>query len=66
MDTSEPEPEIGVTAVNEELKKLIKHRDKSYREIQNYLKELGYEDENSPGLRFTFQIFNLTTHCVIN
>ena len=36
MDNSESEPEIDVTAVNEELKELIKQKNESYREMQNY------------------------------
>ena len=43
VDTSEPEPEIDVTAVNKELKELIRQRDESYREMQDYLRKLGYE-----------------------
>ncbi len=44
VDTSEPEPEIDVTAVNKELKELIKQRDKSYMEMREYLTKLGYEN----------------------
>jgi type I restriction enzyme M protein len=36
MDNSESEPEIDVTVANEELKELIKQKDESYREMQNY------------------------------
>jgi type I restriction enzyme M protein len=42
VDTSEPEPEIDVSSVNNELKELIGAREKSYKEMQGYLKELGY------------------------
>lgn len=42
VDTSEPEPEIDVSSVNNELKELIETREKSYKEMQGYLKELGY------------------------
>lgn len=44
VDTSEPEPEINVAAVNKELQELITQRDQSYREMQAYLKKLGYEE----------------------
>ncbi|AKB61377.1 type I restriction-modification system subunit M [Methanosarcina mazei] len=44
VDTSEAEPEIDVAAVNKELKELIRQRDESYREMQAYLKELGYNE----------------------
>jgi type I restriction enzyme M protein len=43
VDTSEAEPEIDVAAVNEELKELIRQRNESFKEMQAYLKELGYE-----------------------
>ena len=42
VDTSEPEPEIDVSSVNNELKELINARENSYKEMQGYLKELGY------------------------
>ncbi|MBN2603552.1 MAG: type I restriction-modification system subunit M [Candidatus Thermoplasmatota archaeon] len=42
VDTSKPEPEIDVSSVNNELKELIETREKSYEEMQGYLKELGY------------------------
>jgi type I restriction enzyme M protein len=44
VDTSDAEPEIDVAQVNSELKELIKQRDESYQEMQNYLQELGYND----------------------
>lgn len=44
VDTSEPEPDIDVAAVNCELKALIQQRDKSYMEMQSYLEELGYHE----------------------
>ena len=44
VDTSDPEPEIDVKAVNKELKELIAKREQSYKEMQDYLKELGYDD----------------------
>lgn len=44
VDTSESEPEIDVTAVNKELKELIRQREESYNEMQAYLKELGYNE----------------------
>lgn len=44
VDTSEAEPEIDVTMVNEELKELIRQRDESYRDMQAYLQELGYNE----------------------
>jgi len=42
VDTSEPEPEIDVSSVNNELEELIEARENSYKEMQGYLKELGY------------------------
>ena len=42
VDTSESEPEIDVSSVNNELKELIETREKSYKEMQGYLKGLGY------------------------
>ena len=43
VDTSDPEPEIDVSKVNGELKTLISKREESYKEMQAYLGELGYE-----------------------
>jgi type I restriction enzyme M protein len=42
VDTSDPEPDIDVANVNKELKGLIQTREKSFKEMQGYLKELGY------------------------
>lgn len=44
VDTSEPEPEIDVAKVNSEIKELIINREESYKEMQVYLKELGYNE----------------------
>jgi type I restriction enzyme M protein len=43
VDTSEPEEEVDVSKVNNELKDLIKKREDSYKELQGHLKELGYD-----------------------
>ena len=42
VDTSDEEEIIDVKSVNEELKELIAKREQSYKEMQNYLVELGY------------------------
>jgi type I restriction enzyme M protein len=44
VNTTEDEEIIDVKTVNGELKELIAKRDGSYKEMQNYLKELGYDD----------------------
>jgi type I restriction enzyme M protein len=44
VDTSEPEEEIDVKTVNKEIKELISKREDSYKEMQNYLEELGYNE----------------------
>jgi type I restriction enzyme M protein len=44
VNTSDPEPEIDVKAVNQELKELIAKKENSYKEMQNYLEELGYDN----------------------
>ena len=41
VDISEPEPEIDVRSVNNELKELIETREKSYKEMRGYLKRVG-------------------------
>ncbi|NOQ55916.1 MAG: type I restriction-modification system subunit M [Nanohaloarchaea archaeon] len=44
VDTSEPEEEIDVKAVNKELKELITKRKESYKEMQKDLEDLGYNE----------------------
>lgn len=44
VDTSDEEEIIDVKAVNKELKELISKREESYKEMQKYLEELGYND----------------------
>lgn len=44
VDTSDEEEIIDVKAVNKELKELIAKREGSYKEMQKYLEELGYND----------------------
>lgn len=44
VDTSDPEEEIDVKAVNKELKELIVKREESYKDMQYDLVELGYDD----------------------